>query len=228
MALGMGQINAVRDPALRMLLTELYQQLAAQQALITTLQANSLQRSATVPVQVNNRLTGVVDPLELTDAVNVRTLKKYVTMQLSTFAIAANTHPPGVPGIPGDPNTVPDGSLPLPASAGTVAAVFAANPGFVATSCQNVPGGTWDLMDAIVDALRGGDTRWGYNGKRGNINDPSLDALAYDYGAVAGGEGSTSVYIVDVIAGHCGTNPQPAYNDVTVFAPGVWTGRGRF
>ena len=46
--------------------------------------------------------------------------------------------------------------------------------------------------------------------------------------AVAGGEGSTNVYIVDVIAGHCGPNPSAAFQDVTVFAPGVWTGRGRF
>ena len=224
---GMGQINAVRDPALRALLTDLYQQIAAQQTLITALQASTLQRSS-APVRVDNRLTGVVDPLELTDAVNVRTLRRYVTMQLSTFAIAANQPHPSVPGIPGDPNTVPDGSLPLPASGATVAAVFVANPGFVATSCQNVPGGTWDLLDAIVDALRGGDTRWGYNGKRGNINDPSQDALAYDFGAAPGGEGATSVYIVDVIAGHCGTNPQPAFNDVTVFAPGAWITRGRF
>ncbi len=137
------------------------------------------------------------------------------------------TYPVG-PGVPGDPNTIPEGALPLPAHGATVAATFAANPGFVATSCQSAAGGTWDLMDAIVDDLRALDTRWGYNGKRGNINDPSNDALAYDFGAVAGGEGTTDVYIVDVIAGHCGPNPQPAFNDVTVFAPGVWTGRGRF
>jgi hypothetical protein len=36
------------------------------------------------------------------------------------------------------------------------------------------------------------------------------------------------VYIIDVIAGHCGATPAPAFQDVTVFAPGVWISRGRF
>ena len=136
---------------------------------------------------------------------------------------------PVEPGVPGTPNVTPEDALPLPAHGGTVAAVFAANPAFVATSCQDAVGGTWDLMDAIVDALRALDTRWGYNGKRGNINDPSEDALAYDYDPGGpGGEGATTVYVVDVIAGHCGATPSAAFQDVTVFAPGVWTGRGRF
>lgn len=224
--MSVGQLNAIKDPALRQLVQSLFDHVTALQTQLATLQTQALQRGGAVPVA--SRLQDVYDPEALTDAVNVRSMRKYVQAQVRA---AAYVPPPTVAGVPGDTNSPPSvisGALPLPASAGVVSAVFAANPAFVATSCQTAPGGTWDLMDAIVDALRAGDTRWGYNGKRGNANDPSKDALAYDYGAVAGGEGSPNVYIVDVIAGHCGSNPQPAYNDVTVFAPGVWIGRGRF
>ena len=177
--------------------------------------------------QQNARLQAELDAVP--ESVSPEAMRDFVLQQIATLRSTPSASSyPVAPGIPGDPNTIPDDALPLPAHAGTVAATFAANPGFVATSCQSAAGGTWDLMDAIVDALRALDTRWGYNGKRGNINDPSNDALAYDFGAVAGGEGATDVYIVDVIAGHCGPNPQPAFSDVTVFAPGVWTGRGRF
>ena len=41
------------------------------------------------------------------------------------------------------------------------------------------------------------------------------------------------MYILDIIGGHCGPAPQPAWNDVTQATLdggtiGVWTGRGRF
>ena len=179
--------------------------------------------------QMNTRLQDEIDARP-TLAVSPDEMKAFVLQQIATLrSVAADPTYPVAPGVPGEPNVIPDDALPLPAHAATVAAVFAANPAFVATSCQDAAGGTWDLMDAIVDALRARDTRWGYNGKRGNINDPSEDALAYDFNpAGAGGEGSTTVYIVDVIAGHCGPSPSAAFQDVTVFAPGVWTGRGRF
>lgn len=134
----------------------------------------------------------------------------------------------GSDSIVGTPNVTPSTALPLFDGSAIVAQVFADHPDFVATSCQHAEGGTWDLMDAIVDALRAADPRFAYNGKRGNANDPSLDAIAYDYGETPGGEGATTVYIIDVIAGHCGPTPAPAWQDVTVFAPGVWISRGRF
>ena len=40
-------------------------------------------------------------------------------------------------------------------------------------------GGSWQFMDQVVDTLRTYDTRWGYNGKRGNANDPSKDVVTY-------------------------------------------------
>ena len=48
-------------------------------------------------------------------------------------------------------------------------------------SCQP-EGGSWEFMDRTVDALRAKDGRYGYNCKRGNCNDPSLDVVSYFYG----------------------------------------------
>lgn len=104
-------------------------------------------------------------------------------------------------------------------------------PGALQNSCQS-GGGTWEFMDRVVDALRQYDTRWGYNGKRGDVNDPSQDVIDYHWGA-GPDEGSTEVYIIDIITGHCG--PSPGWNWVdqtgaTAAAGtiGRWTGRGRF
>lgn len=220
---GYGQLGLVKDAATRQLLQALFEQIADQQRQLIALQAAALQRGS--PVPVNARLLNVFDPEALTDAVNMQSMRRYVASQL---ARQPGLPPTTAPGIPGTPNVVPSDALPLFDGSAIVAGVFAANPGFIPTSCQTAPGGTWDLMDAIVDALRAADTRFAYNGKRGNVNDPSNDAISYDYGAVPGGEGSTAVYIVDVIAGHCGASPGPAWQDVTVFAPGAWISRGRF
>jgi hypothetical protein len=87
-------------------------------------------------------------------------------------------------------------------------------------------------MDLLVDTLRTYDTRWGFNGKRGNAGDPSHDVVDYHYGN-GSSEGSTEVYIIDVIGGHCGSNPSPAWGDVTAATAagggiGRWISRGRF
>ncbi len=139
----------------------------------------------------------------------------------------------GVPGgVPvGSGGRAPDGS-PLPGyGAGVVQAVAAANPAALRNSCQE-HGGSWQFMDQVVDTLRTYDTRWGYNGKRGNANDPSLDVVTYHYGP-GPDQGSTDVYIVDVIGGHCGSNPSPTWIDVTGVTLssgtiGRWISRGRF
>lgn len=220
---GLGQLGLIKDPATRQLFQQLADQLSDMQRQIGVLQANALQRGS--PVNVAAILQNVSDPENLTDGVNVRTMQRFVASQL---ARSVTPPVPAPPGVPGTPNTIPSDALPLFDGSAIVQGVFAANPGFVGTSCQTGPGGTWDLMDAIVDALRAADPRFAYNGKRGNVNDPSNDAISYDYAAVPGGEGSTTVYIVDVISGHCGPNPGPAWNDVTVFAPGAWISRGRF
>jgi hypothetical protein len=121
--------------------------------------------------------------------------------------------------------------LPLPNMGHVVQQVAAARPDLLRHSCQE-HGGSWGFMDLVVDTLRTYDTRWGYNWKRGNAGDPSMDVVNYHYGA-GRDEGSANVYIIDIIGGHCGSNPSPAWADMTeatyqAGAIGRWTGRGRF
>ena len=129
------------------------------------------------------------------------------------------------------PDPAPGQRLPLPNMFHIVQQVAAARPDLVRNSCQE-HGGSWGFMDLLVDTLRTYDTRWGYNWKRGNVGDPSLDVVDYHWGR-GGDEGSTEVYIIDVLGGHCGNNPSPSWNDVTAVTynnggVGRWTGRGRF
>jgi len=141
--------------------------------------------------------------------------------------------PGGVPvGVPRGPGGRGPDNGPLPSYGQSVAQqVAAANPGALQNSCQE-HGGSWQFMDMLVDTLRTYDTRWGYNGKRGNANDPSLDVVTYHYGP-GPDEGSTDVYIIDVIGGHCGPNPSIYWGDVTgvtlnAGTIGRWISRGRF
>ncbi|MCC7125393.1 MAG: hypothetical protein IT178_11130, partial [Acidobacteria bacterium] len=112
------------------------------------------------------------------------------------------------------PNPAPGQRLSLPGyGLGIVEEIAGQYPSALRNSCQE-HGGTWEFMDRLVDRLRTRDTRWGYNGKRGNANDPSMDIVDYNYGSQAD-QGTTEVYIIDVLAGHCGSNPVPAWIDQT-------------
>ena len=139
----------------------------------------------------------------------------------------------GIPTGPGGRTPDPQGGrLPLPDYGySVVRAVAAVYPNLLANSCQE-HGGSWQFMDTVVDALRTYDTRWGYNGKRGDANNPSMDVVTYHYGP-GPDQGSTDVYIIDIIGGHCGPNPSPIWNDVTdatvnAGTIGRWISRGRF
>ena len=140
--------------------------------------------------------------------------------------------PGGVPKGPGGRAADPSGGrLPLPNMASVIQAVARANPGALQNSCQD-SGGSWQFMDSVVDTLRTYDTRWGYNGKRGNAGDPSKDVIDYHYGGGADAN-STDVYIIDIINGHCGATPSAGWNDVTDVTInsgtiGRWISRGRF
>lgn len=129
------------------------------------------------------------------------------------------------------PDPAPGQRLPLPNMSSVVDEVARQYPGALRNSCQS-HGGSWEFMDRLVDRLRQFDTRWGYNGKRGNSGDPSHDVVAYNFGP-GRDEGTTNVYIIDVIVGHCGNNPGGAWIDQTQATAnsgtiGRWTGRGRF
>jgi hypothetical protein len=134
------------------------------------------------------------------------------------------------------PNPPPGQRLPRPNALPIVAQVIASNPGILSPrrSCQDPshggdPVGGWEFMDKVIDALRLTDTRWGYNGKRGNPNDPSHDVVAYNWGSQPD-EGTTDVYIFDILSGHCGSFPGAVQIDVTGIggALGRWISRGRF
>lgn len=129
------------------------------------------------------------------------------------------------------PDPPPGQRLPLPFRLDVVNRVAAQYPGAVRNSCQE-HGGTWEFMDRVVDELRKEDNRWGYNWKRGNVGDPSLDVITYHHGP-GPSEGSTAVYIIDILLSHCGNSPVPAWIDQTQATAdsrsvGRWTGRGRF
>jgi hypothetical protein len=146
---------------------------------------------------------------------------------------------PGSPGSPVPPPTPggrppdppPGGKLPLPNMFAMIQQMANQHPEALRNSCQH-HGGTWEFMDRVVNALRAHDTRWGYNWKRGVVGDPSLDVVAYHWGA-GPDEGSTNVYLIDIIVGHCGPDPSAGWGDVTDVTLesgtiGRWTGRGRF
>jgi hypothetical protein len=75
-------------------------------------------------------------------------------------------------------------------------------------------GGNNVWLYRLVRELRRHDTRWGLNWKRGRVGDMSQDVVDYNFSADPD-EGTTNVYIIDVIGGHCGSNPGPAWVDNT-------------
>jgi hypothetical protein len=103
--------------------------------------------------------------------------------------------------------------LPRRNDIGTVLAYDSLHPGQLRNSCQP-EGGSWAFLDGVVDSLQAIDLRYGYNCKRGNCNDPSLDVISYHWGP-GNDEGSSDVYCTDLISGHCGSAPGIIWNDVT-------------
>jgi hypothetical protein len=126
------------------------------------------------------------------------------------------------------PDPPPGQRLPVPDRSSVVHQIASQFPGALRNSCQE-HGGTWEFMDRVVDALRQEDTRWGYNCKRGNCGDPSLDVVAYHHTA---GPTVTGVQVrtVDIIGGHCGSSPGVSWIVHPEGGPGTngFTSRGRW
>jgi hypothetical protein len=127
----------------------------------------------------------------------------------ATFTVA------GLPagGGPRTPDPPPGQRLPLPDMTAVVESVARAYPGELRNSCV-ASGGNRAWLFRLVQALRRYDTRWGLNWKRGRVGDLSDDVVNYNFGPGAD-EGTTNVYIIDVIGNHCGGNPGPAWIDQT-------------
>ncbi len=128
---------------------------------------------------------------------------------VTTFSVAGT--PTG--GGPRTPDPPPGQRLPLPNMSAVVEAVARAYPADLRNSCRDT-GGNNVWLFRVVEALRRYDTRWGLNWKRGNVGDMSQDVVNYNFAAGAD-EGTTNVYIIDVIGGHCGGNPDAAWVDNT-------------
>jgi hypothetical protein len=136
---------------------------------------------------------------------------------------------PPLPGEPsGPPQTVPP--APPPDGYSIVEQVALEHPDWLKNSCLDF-GGNNDFMYEVVRRLRMQDDRWGLNWKRGVVGDLSQDVVDYHYGDGVS-EGSTDVYIIDMIVGHCGDNPQAGWIDVTqatldAGTIGMWTLNGQ-
>ncbi len=130
----------------------------------------------------------------------------------ATFLTATGAPAPG--GGYRTPDPPPGGKLPLPNESALINSIAASNPNALANSCIE-EGGRWEFMDLAVAALRARDTRWGYNCKRGDCHEPSIDVVDYFWG-VGDGQGSTDVYLIDIISAVCpGGNQSPAWIDQT-------------
>jgi hypothetical protein len=92
----------------------------------------------------------------------------------------------------------------------------------VAAACPGLISQDHAFTDAVASLLTAEDARWGRNGKRGNPNDPSHDAIAFRNPSSPFG-----VSIVDIIGGAGGPSPSPAWIDQTqatidARTTGVW------
>lgn len=117
-----------------------------------------------------------------------------------------------MPGWPTNPPqaTPPD---PPPDAYAVVEQTALEHPELLAASCVDT-GGNNEFLFEVARRLREQDDRWGLNWKRGVIGDMSQDVVDYHWGE-GQSEESTDVYIIDMIVGHCGDDPQPGWIDVT-------------
>ncbi len=124
---------------------------------------------------------------------------------------------------PNPPAPTPPNYLPLPNRAAVVEEIARRYPNELRNSCVE-HGGNNIWLFRLVERLRREDTRWGLNWKRARTGDLSQDIITYNYGP-ENDEGTLYVHAVDVIGGHCGSNPTPAWiNQTVLWSTGAkWT-----
>lgn len=154
------------------------------------------------------------DYVTLLDVKNL--IAKGVKPKASSVLAGASGLAPGPGGGGGGGGGLWVPTVPVPDDSATVDAYAAANPSELANSCQNA-GGSWAFMDGVVAALQAVDPRYGYNAKRGNVDDPSQDAISYYTGPLSSmTAGSIEVFVFDIIGNHCGADPVPTWQNVTI------------
>lgn len=123
------------------------------------------------------------------------------------------------PAGPRTPDPAPGTFLPLPPYGIQVLNAVTVDP---AIHCLD-----FQFIDAVVDALRLRDSRWGYLCRGVGCTTGSFDKIAYH--ATAGPEiaGALGVWVVDIIGSAC-ESPTRQWSVDGFDAAGSWTGRGRF
>lgn len=141
----------------------------------------------------------------------------------SSLATVVVTPPVEGARTPNPPAPSPPNYLPLPNRAAVVQEMARLYPNDLRNSCVE-HGGNNIWLFRLVQRLRQEDTRWGLNWKRANPGDMSQDVVTYNFGSQAD-EGTRQVHVVDVIGGHCGSNPSWAWIDQTVLwsTGAMWT-----
>lgn len=132
----------------------------------------------------------------------------------SSPEVAFTVTPPPPGSTPRTPDPPPGQILPLPAyGAAVVQAMAVQRRGELLNSCSSH---TWLYL--VLQELRRRDSRWGLNWKRGHVGSLSDDIITYN--PTSGpDDDNNQIYLVDVIFGHCGSNPDANFQDVTSFTP---------
>jgi hypothetical protein len=168
---------------------------------------------------------GLANPATPAGTYYVRVVAGNACGQTATSAEVTVTvsAPTGGYRTPNPPGPTPPNYLPLPNRYAVVQELARQYPNEFRNSCVE-HGGNNTFLYRLVQRLRQEDTRWGLNWKRARVGDMSQDVVNYNYGSDPD-EGTYNTYVVDVIGGHCGSNPNPAWIDVTVmFSTGArWT-----
>lgn len=173
-------------------------------------------------------IQSVRDPRFSTDAVNLRSLYRILRAEIAVTTEAAAADGDGGGSDIGGGSAPP--TIPFLDFFQASREYGDTHPAELANSCQRA-GGTWDYMDGLIAYLRTlpDGERVGYNGKRGGVTDPSLDAVAVYHGILPPIEGSNNVWVVDVIGCHCGPEdgedctPNATWNNATLpNVAGAW------
>lgn len=205
----------IDDRVTRDAVKELNKRLIGLATQIENLANQAVQATGTIGAK-GQRITKVGSARDPEDAVNLSTLRSYVAtalrIQSTPTALGGGGAGEGEGGEQhGEPPTVP-----FPNDLDVLNAFANANPGLLANSC--IPsGGTWDFMDGAVAYLRANGTdghRYGWNGKRGNCDDPSHDAISYYHGIDPPIDCSPNVYVIDIIIRFCEA-PTPGWINQT-------------
>lgn len=156
----------------------------------------------------------------------------------SSTSSGTGTGGTGTGGNPTSPTPTPTPNpSPIPGGGGRTpdppAGSFLPFPNYTqqAVLSVNVPIGSpcldFTYLDAVVDALRRQDTRWGYV-CGSSCQDVRRDKIAYHGSPGPEVTGALGVWVVDIIADACGPTQRPGFT-VGSFDPFLsWSSRGRF